>query len=126
MLPADEAELCAQIAWGAGLAEETFDERLLDDVAERALLLDASDVGYDWVVMSDVALYLLHCMTRDEVRDLMSKLDAVIMISRPHGREWFRQHGPTPPHERVTLRVIGEVDVRLDAKELFGSYPLGG
>jgi Recombinase zinc beta ribbon domain/Recombinase len=84
-------------------------------------LPDGTDVWEDvpdLVLTADVVRKLLLSLSRDQLRRLLANLDAVVLVSRPRSRAEWAVRGKTPVAERVALRVLGTVEVRMDAANL--------
>jgi hypothetical protein len=86
---------------------------------EDPVLQGDSENGDATISMTELACYLLRrAMPRDEVRRLLHRLDAVVLVSRLRTRAEWAIRGKTPVAERVALRVLGTVEVRMDAANL--------
>ena len=73
----------------------------------------AEFTGNEWISHLDLATHLLKHMPRADVRALLAKLDAVVLVSRPRPRHEWVKYGKMPIEDRVTLRLLGEIRIRL-------------
>jgi hypothetical protein len=96
LLGCTEAEVAARVP--------TTTDRLNDGTVEEVLLT------------RDVVEQLLRALPRDELRALLRRLQAVVLVSRPRpraerGGKW------TPPEDRVALQLLRSVEVRTDGTQ---------
>jgi hypothetical protein len=65
------------------------------------------------VATRDVVERMLLRLSRDDLRAVFRKLQAVVLVSRPHSRA--ERHGTwTRPEDRMALRLLRAVEVRTD------------
>jgi DNA invertase Pin-like site-specific DNA recombinase/uncharacterized Zn finger protein (UPF0148 family) len=68
---------------------------------------------------ADVVYLLLERQPREQIRALLHRLDAVILVGLARSRADWVTHGKTPVYERVALRVMGRV-IRMEPIEWDG------
>jgi Recombinase zinc beta ribbon domain len=102
-----------------GLAAKLFGvpleelDRVLDwhsFIDEAGGLLDISRV--------EVVEQLLRNLPRERLRNLLREFGAVVRVSRPRTRAQWANEGPTPLEDRVSLELLGQVSVRIDASNI--------
>ncbi len=110
----------AQAAALLGVSEHEIEQHV--PISRGALFTYTTDDGTeehdevaDTVATAEVVHVLLQRLPHDRLRTLLDDLDVVVKVQRPWTRAQRAGRGFTPVWARVSLSVLGAVEVRMDA-----------